>query len=70
MIGARIGLGAVWISAMSVAEAGGVYGQDAVHVRGYECDVSSPTSMNLVQNLAAVKPPKVVVSLVSTLDER
>jgi hypothetical protein len=70
VIGARIGLGAVWISAMSVAEAGSVCGPDAVHVLQSEYDASSSTSVRIVENLADVKPPKCVVWLVSTLDER
>lgn len=70
MIGARIGLGAVWIGAMSVAEAGSVCGHDAVHVRGYERETGFPTSVTSMEILAAVKYPKVVVRLVSTLDER
>lgn len=70
MIGARSGLGAVWISAMSVAEAGSVCGADAVHVLESEYDASSSTSMETVGILAAVKPPKGVVWLVAALDER
>lgn len=70
MIGARMGLGAVWISAMSVAEAGSVCGSDAVHVLESEYDARSSMSMKLVDILATVKPPKGVVWLVAALDER
>lgn len=41
VIGARVSLGAVWISAMSVAEASRACEQDAVHVFEYELDAFS-----------------------------
>lgn len=58
MIGARKGLGAVWISAMSVAEAGSVCGLDAVHVGESESDASPFVSMKAV-NSGSCQTPEV-----------